>query len=124
MTLTEIHGRLANTAMLYFGLIALWGFWRFFRKQGVDSNYWGALVIAEVLLVGQVLLGTYLWFSGLRPERGFMHILYGIVSLSMIPGAFIYTKGEDDRPEVLVYGTATIIAVGLLFRAVYTGLGG
>ncbi len=31
-------------------LMAVWGLWRFFRKQGVDSNYWGALVNGEILI--------------------------------------------------------------------------
>lgn len=121
MPINEIHARLGNTAMLYFLVIALWGYFRFFRNQKVNSSYWGALAVGEILLIIQGLIGGYLWFFVARPER-WIHILYGFVALSMIPGAFVYTKGRDGRPELLVYGTATLIGVGLLLRGIFTGL--
>jgi cytochrome oxidase assembly protein ShyY1 len=30
---SQIFGRLANTAMIYFLILALWGLWRALRKQ-------------------------------------------------------------------------------------------
>lgn len=119
MTLSEIHAKLGNTALFYLLAISLWGFYRFFRQEGISSSYWGSLAIAELLLLAQALIGTYLWISGRRPDRG-IHILYGIVVLMMIPGVYVYTKGRSDRPEILVYGTAAIIGVGLLIRAMFT----
>jgi hypothetical protein len=117
MLLADIHARLANTAILYFLIISIWGWVRFFRKQGVDSTYWGMLAIAEILVVAQALLGSYLWIVGLRPGRT-LHLLV----LLMIPGAYIYTRGRDDRPEVMIYGMVTIVAVGLIMRAMVTGV--
>ena len=67
---TFIHGRLARSALLYFLVVAAWGFFRFFRKKGVDSSFWGALAIAEILILAQGVLGIYLWIIGLRPDRG------------------------------------------------------
>lgn len=121
MTITDIHARLGNTAMLYFLAIALWGYFRFFRGQGIPSSYWGALVVGEFLLLLQGLIGVYLWFAVSPPWRP-IHILYGFVALAMIPGAYVYTKGESGRAEILMYGTATIIGVGLLLRGIATGL--
>ena len=120
MSLSEIHGRLANTALLYMLLVSLWAFYRFFRRQSVDTSFWGALAIAEILLVVQLLLGIYLWTQGLRPPRT-IHVLYGFLIPVMIPGAYLYTRGRAGRPEILVYGTTTIITVGLIFRAIFTG---
>jgi hypothetical protein len=119
MSLSEVHARLANTALLFFFAISLWGYWRFFRKKGIDSSYWGALAIGEVLLLVQSGLGFYLWLTDLRPERS-VHILYGVVSLLVIPGVYAYTRGRNDRPESLVYATLTLITVGLILRAVTT----
>ncbi|MDA1329506.1 MAG: hypothetical protein O3B43_00330 [Chloroflexi bacterium] len=120
MTFNEIHARLGNTALLYMLIVSLWGFYRFFRKQGVDSSYWGVLAIAEVLLILQVAFGIYLWVEGFRPPRS-IHVLYGLLIPALIPGAYFYTRGRNGRPEILVYGTATIITVGLIIRAIYTG---
>jgi CDP-diglyceride synthetase len=119
MSASEVHGALANTATLYFIALTIWGYFRFFRKQGVESSLWGALAIAEILLLVQGLLGGYLWIIGARPARD-MHMLYGIVSLMAIPAAYMYTKGRTDRPEVLIYATTSLITFGLIMRAVST----
>jgi hypothetical protein len=120
MSLVEVHSRLANTALFFCIIMAIWGLWRFFRRQGVDGSYWGAIIIAELLLLVQSGIGTYLWFAGLRPARG-IHLLYGIVSVLAIPLVFAFTRGRDDRPEMLMYGVAFLILIGLLLRAVATG---
>ncbi|MBI3159489.1 MAG: hypothetical protein HYZ26_07810 [Chloroflexi bacterium] len=120
MTASFLHARLANTAGLYFLLIALWGFWRFFRKQGIDPAYRGALLVGELLVIFQALLGGYLWIAGLRPAR-VIHLLYGILIPAVIPIAFTYTKGREGRAEILIHATALLIGVGLVMRASFTG---
>jgi hypothetical protein len=120
MTLGQVHGALAKACLYYFIALAVWGTWRFIRKQGVDSNYWGALVIAEILLALQFLLGGYLWLAGFRPARS-IHVLYGIVSLLALPGVYMYTKGRTERPEMLMYAVVALITVGLILRAMFTG---
>ncbi len=117
-----VHSRLANTALLYIGILALWGFWRFYRKQGPDSSYFGALVIGEILMLIQGALGAYLYINGLRPARP-IHLLYGIVSLLAIPAVYAYTRGDQERRDSLVYGAVLLFLVGILLRAVQTGYG-
>lgn len=118
--LVTIHSRLGITALYYFLIISVWGYYRFFRKQGIDSAYWGMLAIAEVLLLAEVLLGGYLWIAGMRPARDYLHVLYGAIIPIMIPGAYFYTRGRGQRAEILVYSTAAIITCGLILRAIYT----
>ena len=77
MSLIEIHSRLGNTALFYTIVMAAWGLWRYIRKQNVDSSYWGALVIAEVLYLAQGGLGAYLFLSGIGVLQRSIHILYG-----------------------------------------------
>ena len=119
MTLVEVHGRLADSVFYFFLILAVWGLVRFAWRRGVSSSYWGALVIAEVLILAQAGLGAFLWLSGLRPERS-IHLLYGIVSVLTIPGAYAYTKGREARAEMLVYGAITLVTVGLILRAITT----
>ena len=78
------------------------------------------LVIAELLVIAQVLLGIYLWVVGVRPGR-VIHLLYGALIPALIPGAYLYTQGRNGRGEVLIYGTAAIFLVGLVMRATFTG---
>jgi hypothetical protein len=64
MTLTDIHGALSRTAILLTFILAIWGFIRFFRKEGVSSSYWGAMVIAELLYIVQGIIGVILYILG------------------------------------------------------------
>ena len=118
--LTEIHARLGNTALLFVFALSIWGWWRFARRQGISPSYWGALLIAELVILVQGALGAYLWFSGLRPARD-LHVLYGIVSALVIPGTYTYTKGREERAEMLIYSAVTLVLVGLILRAITTG---
>jgi heme A synthase len=121
MSIVEIHARLGNTAVLYIVILALWAFWRYFRKQGIDSSYWGALAIAEVLILLQGGLGIYMLVAGLRPSAEGMHILYGVLSAIGIPVAFAFTRGREERRDMLVYGAGLLFMTGLLVRAIATG---
>ncbi|HEY5668595.1 MAG TPA: hypothetical protein VIS10_01280 [Anaerolineales bacterium] len=124
MSFVEVlHARLANTALLYFGILAIWGLWRTIRKQGLDSSFWGALVIAELLILVQGATGAYLWIIGERPGR-WVHILYGVVTALVIPGLYAYTKGESDRRVMVVYTITLLICVGVILRAMSTATGG
>jgi hypothetical protein len=96
------------------------GILAFFRKQGPDASYFGALVIGEILILVQGGLGAYLWLSGLRPDRT-IHILYGVISVLAIPGAYLYTKGGEERRSTLIYAAVLAFLVGILFRATQTG---
>ncbi len=121
MSLADVHGRLANTALIYFGILALWGVWRALRKQSIDSSYWGALVIAEILIIVQGLLGAILYIEGERPAR-WVHILYGVVSVLVIPGLYAYTRGESERRVMVIYAITLLISVGVILRAMGTAL--
>jgi len=121
MTLVDIHGRLGNAALLYTVIMALWAFWRFFRRQGVDSNYWGAVVIAEALYLIQGGFGAFLFFSGIGVLSGrTIHILYGVVSVLVIPAIFFFTKGEEQRRPMLVYGAGFLFLAGIILRGIAT----
>jgi len=121
MSLIEIHARLANTALYYMVIMALWGFWRFFRKQGLDKSYWGAIWIAEGLVLLQAGLGAFLWLSGTGILASGMHILYGVVGILTIPAIFFFTRGDDQRRAILIYGAGLLFMVGILLRAIVTG---
>ena len=120
MSIIDIHARLGNTMLFYIILMAVWGLWRFFRKQGVDSSYFGALVIAEVLFVLQGLLGLYLWISGVGVLQGGMHILYGAINVLAVPGIFLYTHGENSRQVMLLYSVGFLLLVGIVLRSMAT----
>jgi hypothetical protein len=121
VSLSEIHASLANTSLLFCAAMAVWGFWRFFRRQGLASSYWGAAIVAELLILAQGALGIFLWFGGDRPSRGAVHWLYGAALALAIPLVYTYTKGRQERPDMLLYAVGFLIMVGLVLRAMVTG---
>ena len=121
MSLVIIHNRLSISILLYVIILCCWGFWSYVRKSGVSGNYWGALIIAELLILGQGALGATLFLVGLSPERGGMHILYGIVGALGIPAVYTFTKGRNDRQALLVYAAVMFFIAVIFIRSIATG---
>lgn len=116
-----LHGRLANTVLLFNLVAGLWGVISYFRGRGVTSNYWGILAIAELLFIAQAILGASLWLGDARPARAAVHVLYGAVSVISLPAYFLFTRGRDDRPAALAYGALCLFLAGISLRAMATG---
>jgi hypothetical protein len=121
MDLSFIHARLSDTVLLYFLVMMVWSTWRFFRKQGEDPNYLGALLISEILVLFQGGLGLVLWFTSLRPAGGSMHLLYGVMGALGVPAVYAYTKSRPNRYQMLVYAVAYFLLGALIIRSQMTG---
>jgi heme A synthase len=121
MPLNLIHSRLANSVILYFFVLMIWALWRFFRKQEMNPNYRGALVIGAFLVLAQALLGVLLWIRGIRPGRAEMHILYGVVSVLGIPAAYLYARERQNRYQMLIIAAGLLFLIGITFRSMATG---
>jgi hypothetical protein len=121
MSFIEIHARLTDTATLFIGFIGLWALYFRFRGRPLDPSWYGAALIAELLLVAQVLLGVYLYYGlglGAALPRPFMHILYGIVAVLTIPAAQSYFgQLEDENVKTVAMAAACIFLWGILLRA-------
>ncbi|MFQ5595453.1 MAG: hypothetical protein ACE5HA_15000 [Anaerolineae bacterium] len=119
MSLVEVHARLANTAVLFALVVGLWALLNYVRRQGLSPGYWGTLVIGELLLVAQAVVGVVMYFQGGRPPR-IIHFLYGVLVLLVWPGVYAYTEGRDTRREALIYGLASLFLCGLALRSIST----
>lgn len=120
MTLAQIHTGLANTVRLFTLVVTAWALVNYARGQGLSASYWGTLVIGELVLVAQAVLGAVMYFRGGRPAE-ILHFLYGILVLFVWPGVFAFTEGRSTRREALFYGVASLILFLLAWRAVATG---
>ncbi|MEK7276220.1 MAG: hypothetical protein AAB427_02620, partial [Chloroflexota bacterium] len=122
MTLTFVHERLANVGLIYSLAVGAWALYLAFTKRGLTSSFWGALVINELIFIAQGVVGATMWIEGLRPARG-VHILYGILSVIVLPSAFAFTKGGATRREAATYGLICLFLAGVALRAATTGGG-
>jgi heme A synthase len=117
--LSEIHRALANSVVIYAGAAAIIGLIAYFRRRGMESSYWGILIIGELLFIAQAIIGLVLWISGGEPGR-IVHILYGVVAVISLPGYFALSKGKDDRDATLAYALICLFLVGVGLRAAFT----
>ena len=121
MNLTEIHSQLSNSFMLYFGIAGALGLVAYVRGKNMQASYWGILILGELLIVVQGVLGFTLSAQGFSPARG-VHILYGIVSLITLPGYFAISRGRDDNRATFAYGLICLFLVGVGLRATSTAI--
>lgn len=119
--MSTIHGMLANTVLLFMVLAGAWGVLRYARRRGVDGGYWGVLVIGELLILVQGILGMVLLAGGEQPGRG-IHVLYGAVAALTLPAAYGFTRARDDRRASLVYGLLCLFVGAIAWRAATTGV--
>lgn len=119
-TLIFIHGRIALTTILFALAMGLWAAWRWFRKQGVDSNYWGALIIGEILALAQGVIGVLMLILGGRPAD-LLHFLYGVLVALGWPAVYVYTNARATRSEAAIYALVSLFIFGLGLRAIMTG---
>ena len=116
-----IHARLSITVLLFMLALGIWALWSHLRGEGIGGSLWGALVIGEILILVEGLLGAGLFLAGLRPARSAIHILYGIVLALSLPAAFLYTRGRESRAETLIYAIVALFLAGVTIRARLAG---
>ena len=119
-TIVFIHSRLALTAILFALAMGVWAAWSYFRGHGVNSNYWGALVIGEVLVLAQGVIGVGLVLTGHTPAD-VLHFLYGVLVAIAWPGVYVYTNARAGRSEAALYALVSFFIFGLAVRAIMTG---
>lgn len=118
--LTFIHSRLALTIILFALILGLWAAWNYFRREGLTASYWGALIIGEIVMLAQGLLGVLLVITGARPAD-LLHFLYGVLTALGLPAVYIYTGGRATRTEAAIYALVSLAIFGLAIRAMTTG---
>jgi heme A synthase len=120
--LIQVHNGLANACLIFSLLIAGYSLLIFIRNQSLTPGFFGALVIAELLFLAQAIVGVILSFQGGEPARGWVHYLYGVVTIISLPGLYAITRGRDSRLEALYYFALSIFLAGIALRATETAL--
>jgi heme A synthase len=112
--------------VLFTAVSAVYGFVEYFRKQPVSPNYWGVIVVGNLLALAQGALGAWMGLSGAVPARGWIHVLYGVVAVLWIPliqfGYNQFLKPGHAKPqETLVCAIVSLFEFGIALRAMTTG---
>jgi len=100
--------------------VGLWGLIAFIRGESLGGSLSGAMIIGQVLIVIQVVLGVALLIGDRRPVDS-MHYLYGTTVLIAMPFAYSYLQKRDPRQALLFFSLAALFLGGLAIRAITTG---
>lgn len=121
MSLIQIHANLATAVILFNTILGAWGMIKYFRGDGLDGNYFGALALSPVLGLIQMAVGLVLVSMGLGVNVRFVHYLYGALVVISVPAVFAFTRGRDDRGAVLIYAAVLLLTAAFGARAQMTG---
>jgi hypothetical protein len=122
MSLTQIHDGLADATVLFVAALGIWALLLRFTSRPLNSGWFGAALMGEVLIIGQGALGGLLYLQGLDTElaRPFMHILYGVVAVLCLPaGQSYFGNLEDENTKTLAMAATCFFLWGILLRASY-----
>jgi hypothetical protein len=115
-----IHGRIALTAILFAFALGAWATFDYVRRRDISPSYWGALVIGEILMLAQGVIGILLVLGGTLPAD-LLHFLYGVLVALSWPAVYIYTNARTGRSEGGLYALVSFFIFGLAIRATMTG---
>lgn len=118
MDALDLHARLATALALYLGALGVWGVVLGIAGSGPTASYRGAIVIVEVAIVAQGLLGAVAW-----PTRGpaeAIHVLYGVALALTLPLVASIVREGSPRRAALSLGLGSFFAAGLAIRGITT----
>lgn len=118
MDALQLHARLAEAVTIYLAALGAWGLLLAARGSGPSASYRGSIVIVEVVIVAQGLLGAVAW-----PTRGpadWIHVLYGLALALALPLAASAVREGSPRRTALTLALASLFAAGLAIRGITT----
>jgi hypothetical protein len=120
MFLTDLHCRVGLAVIFFAFALGVWGVLAFLRGMGVTGSYFGALLIGEILMIAQAVIGVALIVTGRFPMDG-LHLLYGVVIPLSWAAVYVYTRGAQTKREMIIYAVMSFIVMGLGIRGIMTG---
>ena len=100
--------------------VGVWGLFAFLKGDSLGGSLSGAMVIGQILITLQVLLGVALVLGDARPQST-MHYLYGVTIVILLPFAYSYLQKRDPRQALFFFSLAALFVGGLAIRAITTG---
>lgn len=101
-------------------VLGVWAIFLRIRSRPLNGSWYGALAVAEILMVAQFVLGLILYGQGLGENlpRAFVHILYGAVAVITIPAAYAYLgKLEDENVKSILFAIVCFFLWEVVIRA-------
>ncbi len=119
--MAEIHGLAAQVTLVLVIIVAGWAVTLGLLRRPLPALLLGGLVWAVILLAGTGLVGVTLALTD-GPPADPLHIVYGLLGVAVLPGAWAIAHMRDDpRRRVVVLAIASLVLLILVFRSIQTG---
>jgi hypothetical protein len=118
--LADLHGTLGFlilVAALLFVLVAAITAW---LGRGGDAWIARLRLVFEAILLVQVVVGAIVFLTGARPTE-WLHLVYGIAILAVIPLATTFASEAPPRSRSGVLAVAGLVILLLAWRLLSTG---
>ncbi|QBI18192.1 hypothetical protein ER308_00455 [Egibacter rhizosphaerae] len=132
MTLALLHNWVGYAIVGSWAIVAGWGFALRLLRYEETPTFWRFVALAQILLLGQLLVGLVLLLIGRIPVGGswgaawfdnVFHILYGLV-FPIVTLVFAHRWSlEGRRSPHTIFAVAGLVLFGLTARAWMTGAG-
>ena len=120
-TLAFLHAYGARVLVVFAVVLGLWGAYHYFRNQKVSGGFRSTYLIMVAIVAAQGLLGVAGLIFGTGPREGILHMVYGAFAVLFLPGAYLYSRGDDRRREALILAGASWIVSIAFIRGISTG---
>lgn len=118
--MSQAHGLVGQVAIVL-GLVAVaWSVALVIARRAPGTLFLGSLVWVFLAVAIADGLGIVTFVSGV-PLRDGLHALYGVLALSVLPGAMFVASGRPDRQRSIVAAVSAVVLVILLARLFQTG---
>jgi len=119
--MAEIHGLAAQVTLVLVIIVAGWAVTLGLLRRPLPPLLLGGLGWAFLLLAGTSLLGVMVVLTDAPPADP-LHIVYGLLAVAVLPGAWAIARMRDDpRRTVVVLAIASLVLLILVFRSFQTG---
>jgi uncharacterized membrane protein len=110
----DLHNFTSWIFILSNGAVGLWALAAHFWPRCRHKAGWVAIIVAEVVVLAQVILGVILQVN--EDIEGDRHQLYGFSAFASVGIIYAYRNEMRDRPYLL-YGLGSLWLMGLGIRA-------
>ena len=110
----DAHVALGWALVISNGLVGAWALGAHLEPRLRHRTMWGAVIVAELIVIVQVFLGViHLTSSDVEPAE--FHELYGFAAFASVGIIYAYRNEMRDRPYLL-YGLGSLWLMGLGIR--------
>lgn len=118
--MSQAHALVGQVAIVL-GLVAVgWSIALIVTRRAPGQLFLGNLVWVFLAVAVAAALGVATLVSGV-PLRDGLHVVYGVLATSVLPGAMLIASGRSGRQRSVVAAVSAVVLMILLARLLQTG---